>query len=115
MPGKRTLRRMGQTMVDLYCASFRQMPRLIALDVKRHGRSPCTARMQMRLFKAALRRMPGFQPIVVFDGNGASFVTAVLRPANLGRVAARSAPSCAASCTSSAPIDPRQVEILAAG
>jgi hypothetical protein len=78
LPDTRTLLRMGQTMVDLYCASFRQVPRRIVLDVDDtfdavHGAQ------QMRLFNAHHDEC-GFQPIVVFDGEG-RFVTAVLRPA----------------------------------
>jgi len=78
LPDTRTLLRMGQTMVDLYCASFRQVPRRIVLDVDDtfdavHGGQ------QMRLFNAHHDEY-GFQPIVVFDGEG-RFVTAVLRPA----------------------------------
>ena len=49
LPDKRALLRMGQAMVDLYCASFRQVPRRIVLDVDDtfdavHGEQ------QMRLF-----------------------------------------------------------------
>jgi len=51
LPDTRTLLRMGQAMVDLYCASFRQVPRRIVLDVDDtfdavHGEQ------QMRLFNA---------------------------------------------------------------
>jgi len=78
LPDTRALLRMGQAMVDLYCASFRQVPRRIVLDVDDtfdavHGAQ------QMRLFNAHHDEY-GFQPIVVFDGEG-RFVTAVLRPA----------------------------------
>jgi len=78
LPGTRTLLRMGRAMVDLYCASFRQVPSKIVLDVDDtfdavHGGQ------QMRLFNAHHDEY-GFQPIVVFDGEG-RFVTAVLLPA----------------------------------
>jgi hypothetical protein len=78
LPDRRALLRMGQAMVDLYCASFRQVPRRIVLDVDDtfdavHGEQ------QMRLFNAHYDEY-GFQPIVVFDGEG-RFITAVLRPA----------------------------------
>ena len=78
LPGTRALLRMGQAMVDLYCGSFRQVPNKIVLDVDDtfdavHGGQ------QMRLFNAHYDEY-GFQPIVVFDGDG-RFVTAVLRPA----------------------------------
>jgi hypothetical protein len=65
-------------MVDLYCAAFRQVPNRIVLDIDDtfdavHGTQ------QLRLFNAHYDEY-GFQPIVVFDGDG-RFVTALLRPA----------------------------------
>ena len=77
LPKLRTLLRMGRAMVDLYCGSFKQMPKRIVLDIDDtfdavHG---C---QQLRLFNAHHDEY-GFQPIVVFDGDG-RFVTAVLRP-----------------------------------
>jgi hypothetical protein len=78
LPDVRALVRVGRTMVDLYCASFRQVPRRIILDFDDtfdavHGGQP------LRLFNAYYDEY-GFQPIVVFDGDG-RFVTALLRPA----------------------------------
>ena len=78
LPDARTLLRMGRAMVDLYCESFRQVPRRITLDIDDtfdavHGGQ------QLRLFNAHYDEY-GFQPIVVFDGEG-RFITAVLRPA----------------------------------
>jgi hypothetical protein len=78
LPGPRALLRMGRAMVDLYCASFRQVPKRIVLDIDDtfdavHGSQ------QLRLFNAHYDEY-GFQPIVVFDGDG-RFVTALLRPA----------------------------------
>jgi len=78
LPGTRALLRMGQAMADLCCASFRQAPNRIVLDVDGtfdavHGGQ------QMRLFNAHCDEH-GFQPIAVFDGEG-RFVAAVLRPA----------------------------------
>src|SRR5512135_310905 len=78
LPGKRTLIRLGRALVELYCASFRQVPRRITLDIDDtfdavHGGQ------QLRLFNSHYDDY-GFQPIVVFDGDG-RFVTAVLRPA----------------------------------
>ena len=78
LPDARALLRMGGAMVDLYCASFRQVPKRIVLDVDDtfdavHGGQ------QLRLFNAHHDEY-GFQPIVVFDGEG-RFITAVLRPA----------------------------------
>lgn len=74
----RSLLRMGRAMIDLYCASFRQVPKRIVLDIDDtfdavHGGQ------QLRLFNAHHDEY-GFQPIVVFDGDG-RFVAAVLRPA----------------------------------
>jgi len=77
-PDVRSLLRMGRAMVDLYGASFRQVPKRIGLDIDDtfdavHGGQ------QLRLFNAHHDEY-GFQPLVVFDGEG-RFVTAVLRPA----------------------------------
>ena len=71
LPGVRELVAMGRAMVDLYCASFRQVPRRIVLDVDDtfdavHGGQ------QLRLFNAHHDEY-GFQPIVVFDGDGRFF------------------------------------------
>ena len=78
LPRPRELLRMGQAMVGLYCNSFRQVPRRITLDIDDtfdavHGGQ------QLRLFNAYYDEY-GFQPIVVFDGEGRP-VAALLRPA----------------------------------
>src|ERR1700684_3736382 len=78
LPDARGLLRMGRAMVDLYCESFRQVPKRITLDIDDtfdavHCGSP------VRLVNAHYDEY-GFQPIVVFDGEG-RFITAVLRPA----------------------------------
>jgi hypothetical protein len=78
LPGPRALIRMARAMVGLYCASFRQVPRRITLDIDDtfdavHGGQ------QLRLFNAYYDEY-GFQPIVVFDGEGRP-VAALLRPA----------------------------------
>jgi len=78
LPRPRELLRMGQAMVGLYCDSFRQVPRRITLDIDDtfdavHGGQ------QLRLFNAYYDEY-GFQPIVVFDGEGRP-VAALLRPA----------------------------------
>jgi len=78
LPDVRALLRMGGAMVDLYCESFRNVPKRITLDIDDtfdavHGGQ------QLRLFNAHYDEY-GFQPIVVFDGEG-RFVAAVLRPA----------------------------------
>ena len=90
----RALLRMGRAMVDLYCASFREVPKRITLDIDDtfdavHGGQ------QLRLFNAHYDEY-GFQPIVVFDGEG-RFVTAVLRPAKRPS-GGRSNPSSAGCC-----------------
>jgi len=73
----RALLRMAGAMVDLYCSSFKRVPKSIVLDIDDtfdavHGGQ------QLRLFNAHHDDY-GFQPIIVFDGEG-RFVTAVLRP-----------------------------------
>ncbi len=78
LPDARALLRMGRAMVDLYCESFPQVPKRITLDIDDtfdavHGGQ------QLRLFNAHYDEY-GFQPIVVFDGEG-RLITAVLRPA----------------------------------
>jgi Transposase DDE domain group 1 len=78
LPDARALLRMGRAMVDLYCESFQRVPKRITLDIDDtfdavHGGQ------QLRLFNAHYDEY-GFQPIIVFDGEG-RFVTAVLRPA----------------------------------
>jgi hypothetical protein len=69
---------MGRAMVEVYCNSFCQVPRRIVLDIDdtfdaAHGGQ------QLRLFNAYHDEY-GFQPIVVFDGEG-RIVAALLRPA----------------------------------
>lgn len=69
---------MARTMVALSCASFRQVPRRITLDIDDtfdtvHGAQ------QLRLFNAYHDEY-GFQPIVVFDAEGRPVAT-MLRPA----------------------------------
>src|SRR5579863_4772278 len=78
LPDARALLRMGRAMVDLYCESFQRVPKRITLDIDDtfdavHGGQ------QLGLFNAHYDEY-GFQPIVVFDGEG-RFITAVLRPA----------------------------------
>jgi len=78
LPGTRSVLRMARAMVGLYCGSFRQVPRRIVPDVDDtfdavHGEQ------QLRLFNAHHDEY-GFQPIVVFDGEGRP-VAAMLRPA----------------------------------
>lgn len=77
LPDKRALLRLGRALIEQYCASFREVPKRIILDVddtfdRVHGAQ------QLRLFNA-YHDDYGFQPIVVFDGEG-RFVTALLRP-----------------------------------
>ncbi len=79
MPDSRALLRIGRAMVDHYCQSFGHVPKRIVLDIDDtfdvvHG---C---QQLRLFNAHYDEY-GFQPIVVFDGEG-RMIAAVLRPAS---------------------------------
>jgi hypothetical protein len=77
LPDVRALLRLGRALIEQYCVAFRQVPKRIILDVddtfdRVHGEQ------QLRLFNA-YHDDYGFQPIVVFDGEG-RFVTALLRP-----------------------------------
>jgi hypothetical protein len=77
LPDIRALLRLGRALIEQYCASFRRVPKHIILDIddtfdRVHGAQ------QLRLFNA-YHDDYGFQPIVVFDGEG-RFVTALLRP-----------------------------------
>jgi hypothetical protein len=77
LPDKRALLRLAAALIDQYCGSFGRVPRRIVLDIddtfdRVHGGR------QLRLFNA-FHNDYGFQPIVVFDGEG-RFVTALLRP-----------------------------------
>ena len=77
LPDRRALLRLGRALVGQYCSSFRAVPQRIVLDIddtfdRVHGSQ------QLRLFNA-YHDDYGFQPIVVFDGEG-RFVTALLWP-----------------------------------
>jgi hypothetical protein len=77
-PNTRALIRMSAEMVRFYCHSFPCAPGRIVLDIDDtfdavHGNQ------QLRLFNAFYDEY-GFQPIVVFDGDG-RLVGALLRPA----------------------------------
>ena len=77
LPDRRVLLRLAAALIDQYCASFRQVPKRIVLDIddtfdRVHGSQ------QLRLFNA-FHDDYGFQPMVVFEGEG-RFVTAILRP-----------------------------------
>src|ERR1700746_1180666 len=77
LPDRRALLRLGRALIEQYCASFRRVPKRIVLEIddtfdRVHGGQ------QLRLFNAFYDDY-GFQPIVVFDGEG-RFVTALLRP-----------------------------------
>lgn len=77
-PGPRALIRMARAMVALYCASFRQVPRRITLDID-DSFDAVHGGQQLRLFNAYYDEY-GFQPIVVFDADGRPVAT-MLRPA----------------------------------
>ena len=77
LPDVRALLRLGRALIEQYCASFRRVPKRVLLDIddtfdRVHGGQ------QLRLFNG-FHDDYGFQPIVVFDGEG-RFVTALLRP-----------------------------------
>src|ERR1700746_255350 len=77
LPDLRALLRLGRALVEQYCGSFPRVSHGIVLDIgdncdRVHGGQ------QLRLFNAYYDDY-GFQPIVVFDGEG-RFVTALLRP-----------------------------------
>ena len=77
LPDRRALLRLGRALIEQYGTSFRRVPKRIVLDIddtfdRVHGGQ------QLRLFNA-FHDDYGFQPIVVFDGEG-RFVTALLRP-----------------------------------
>jgi len=77
LPEMRALLRLGRALIEQYCGSFRAVPKRIVLDIddtfdRVHGGQ------QLRLFNAFYDDY-GFQPMVVFDGEG-RFVTALLRP-----------------------------------
>jgi Transposase DDE domain group 1 len=77
LPDVRALLRLARAFVEQYCGSFRAVPKRIVLDIddtfdRVHGGQ------QLRLFNGHYDDY-GFQPIVVFDGEG-RFVTALLRP-----------------------------------
>ena len=78
MASRAQLYRMGVAMIDLYCASYPQVPKRIVLDIDDtfdavHGGQ------QLRLFNAHHDDY-GFQPFHIYDGSG-RLVTTVLRPA----------------------------------
>lgn len=75
----RDLIRMAREMVRFYCQSFARTPAQIVLDIDDtfdavHGNQ------QLRLFNAYYYDEYGFQPIVVFAGDG-RLVGSLLRPA----------------------------------
>jgi hypothetical protein len=78
LPDARALLRMGRAMIDLYCASFAAAPERITLDLD-DTFDAVYGGQQLALFNAHYDEY-GFQPMVVFDGQG-RIVTAVLRPA----------------------------------
>ena len=78
LPDVRALLRMGRAMVDLYCELFAEVPKRITLDIDDtfdavHGGQ------QLRLFNGYYDEY-GFQPIVVFDGEGRFFAAGFVPP-----------------------------------
>jgi hypothetical protein len=77
LPDTRALLRLGRGLIEQYCASIRQVPKRIVLDVD-DTFDRVYGGQQLRLSNA-YHDDYGFQPIVVFDGEG-HFVTAMQRP-----------------------------------
>jgi hypothetical protein len=77
-PDLRALLRMARALVDLYCTSYARVPKRIVLDLD-DTFDTVYGGQQFRLFNGHHDEY-GFQPMVVFDGEG-RFVTAMLRPA----------------------------------
>jgi hypothetical protein len=80
LPDRRALLRLGRSLVEQYCSSFRAVPKRIVLDID-DTFDRVRGGQQLRLFNAYYDDY-GFQPIVVFDGEG-RFVTALLRPSGV--------------------------------
>jgi Transposase DDE domain group 1 len=99
LPDARTLLRLGRALVDVYCGSFRQVPKRIVLDVD-DSFDAVHGSQQLRLFNAHYDEY-GFQPIVVFDAEAASSPPSCARRS--GRRASRSGRFCAASSVRSGP------------
>ena len=76
LPDLRALLRLGRTLVEQYWGSFCAVPKRIVLIDDTFDR--VHGSQQLRLFNA-YHDDYGFQPIVVFDGEG-RFVSALLRP-----------------------------------
>ncbi len=78
LPDARSLIRMGRERVRFYCQSFPRAPRQIVLDID-DTFDAGYGHQQLRLFNSNYDEY-GFQPIMVFDGEG-RLVGALLRPA----------------------------------
>lgn len=78
LPDARSLIRMGREMVRFYCQSFPRAPRQIVLDIDdRFGAA--YGHRQLHLFNSYHDEY-GFQPIVVFDGEGRLVGALLARP-----------------------------------
>ena len=104
LPDVRALLRMGRAMVDFYCGSFAKVPKRITLDIDDtfdavHGGQ------QLRLFNAHYDEY-GFQPIVVFDGEGVSSPRCFVPPND--RAVRRSSLFSAGCCARSGSLAPHR-------
>ena len=108
-PDLRALLRMGRALIDLYCASFARVPKRIVLDFD-DTFDAVNGGQQLRLFNGHYDEY-GFQPIVVFDGDG-RFVTAMLRPAKLTKAPSASAAGDPGQLAGHADSDPRRQPLL---
>ena len=99
LPDARDSRASGSPWSISIAKSYSKAPKRIVLDID-DSFDAVHGSQQLRLFNAHYDEY-GFQPIVVFDGEG-RFITAVLRPPN-APAARRSRPFCVACCAPFAP------------
>src|SRR5688572_27584879 len=76
-PTRTMLYRMGRAMIDVYCASYRTVPRRIVLDID-DTFDPAHGAQQLTLFNG-YHGERGFQPFHIYDETGRPVIT-VLRP-----------------------------------
>jgi len=102
LPKARDLIRMGREMVRFHCQSFACAPGQIVLDIDDTS-DAVHGHQQLRLFNSCHDEY-GFQPIVVFDGDGRRVG---------GLAAPGSPPQRTRECRASAPVDPGNPRALA--
>src|SRR5881392_2783660 len=102
LPDMRALLRLGRALIEQYCASFRQVPKRIVLDVddtfdRVHGGSNCACSTPSTMITASSR-------LSCSMGRGVLSPRCCARAS--GRAGMRSAPFCVASSAPCAPIGP---------